>query len=201
MTKFVVGTVLVLSCATFVLAAEEAKVESKKAGDTTIAEMSCDSEHGAAKADAKASGSHFGAPFKLADQEIVPAEKVLADAATYSGKSLKIQGKVGAVCDEKGCWLTVTDSKSKDTIFIKFPDPKEGRLIPTEAVGHEVIVEGTFVVGKVSEKFAKHIKAEQGASEAELEKIVGPQPIMTFKTPGVEILGLAATTQPAKDTK
>lgn len=158
----------------------------------------CHDKPGEKSAAKKQLSAHFGAPLTLADTEVIPADKILPNSAAYSEKTLRLQGKVGAVCQKKGCWLTVTDGQSTDVVFIKFKDPGEGRLIPLEAVGHDVIVEGIFVVGQVSEKFIKHIRACQGASDEELDAIVGPQRIVTFKNPGVEILGLAPTTRVEK---
>lgn len=140
----------------------------------------------------------FGADFKLTDKDNIPVKDVLTQQEKYNGKFLRIAGTVGAVCEKKGCWLTVTDGESKETVFIKFKDPGAGRLIPLDAVDQEVVVEGTYTVGEASEAFTKHIRECQGATKEELDKIVGPQKIITFKQPAVLIKGVEQpTTKPA----
>lgn len=141
----------------------------------------------------------YGAAIKGAEgSEAVPVAKVLAAPADYNNKVVRISGKVIATCDHKGCWFTLGDSAANDVIFIKFKDPAEGRIIPLEAPGHDAILEGEFVIGKMSEKFARHLKEEAGASEEELEKIVGPQKVYTVKNVAVRIYGVKPADQNSK---
>jgi hypothetical protein len=136
----------------------------------------------------------YGGTQKLTDAQAVPASKVLANASDYDKKYVRLVGKVSSVCEKKGCWLRVVSEQPNATadndIFIKFQDPPEGRLIPMEAIGKKVVVEGTFKIGQMSEAQARHFKEDSGASQEELAKIVGPQKQFTIAGPVVAIEGV-----------
>jgi hypothetical protein len=137
--------------------------------------------------------AHFGGAQKLSDADAVPVEKVLASPANYSNKYVRLTGLVGAVCPAKGCWLRVVPEPgtvATGDVFVKFPDPPEGRLVPMEAVGHDVTVEGVIRNGQISEAQAKHLRQDAGASQAELDKIVGPQQQVMVIAPAVTIEGV-----------
>ena len=88
----------------------------------------------------------FGTPMKLSDADAVPVQKLLAEPTAYDGKYVRVSGIVKNVCPKKGCWLTLHDEKTNQNLFVKFPDPEQGRLIPMDAVGKPAIVEGTVKV-------------------------------------------------------
>lgn len=137
----------------------------------------------------------YGGELKLSEADAVPAAKVVADPGQYKDKTVRITGKVASVCEKKGCWLRVVPNESvkgpsSGDIFIKFRDPPAGRLIPMEAVGHEVVIEGTLKEGKMSEAAARHFLEDGGASQEEIDKIVGPQPQLVVQGPVVAIEGI-----------
>ena len=137
-----------------------------------------------------AAGIHYGPEFKVAEKDTVSVDTLLADPAAYNGKVVRISGKVTEVCAVKGCWLTFGNTKSAETVFVKFVDPPAGRLVPVKAQGHEIIAEGTFKIGQVSESFARHLVIDAGGSKEEAEKIVGVQKKLMLMTPAVTINGL-----------
>src|SRR5204862_1161657 len=100
----------------------------------------------------------FGAPRKLAESDALSVQQLMADPKAYDGKYVRVAGTVEKVCPRKGCWMTLHDEKSNEALFVKFPDPPEGRLIPMEAVGKPVVVEGTVKVKEISEATARHYK-------------------------------------------
>jgi hypothetical protein len=134
----------------------------------------------------------FGADQKLTDADAVPVEKVLASPDDYAGKYVRLTGIISAVCPTKGCWLRVAPEPGagEGNVFVKFMDPPEGRLIPMEAVGHDVTVEGVLKNATISEAQARHLKMDAGASQEEIDKIVGPQKQMMIAGPGVVIEGV-----------
>ena len=138
----------------------------------------------------------YGAPLKLSDAEAVPASKVLANPDQYANQYVRVTGTVTDVCEKKGCWLRVAsaDAPKGPDIFIKFKDPAEGRIVPMEAVGKTVTVEGTLKVGQLSERAARHFKEDAGAPQAEIDKIVGPQKQLMLAGPAVAIEGVAKAT-------
>ncbi|MFT3786211.1 MAG: DUF4920 domain-containing protein [Tepidisphaeraceae bacterium] len=134
-------------------------------------------------------GLHVGPAFKTDAKDTVALETLLANPDAYNGKTVRVVGKVSQVCRKKGCWLTFGNKANADAIFVKFTDPAEGFLVPVEAMGHEVVAEGNFKVGKVSEEFAKHL-AEEGGNPENADKIVGPQKMLLMMGAGVTIVDL-----------
>jgi hypothetical protein len=132
----------------------------------------------------------FGTPMKLTDADIVPVQKLLAEPASYDGKYVRVSGTVNNVCPKKGCWLTLHDEKTNQNLFVKFPDPEQGRLIPMDAVGKPAIVEGTVKVKEISEAMARHYKQDAGASQEEIEKITGPQKQISITNGSAKVAGL-----------
>jgi hypothetical protein len=129
----------------------------------------------------------FGAPMKLSDAETLTVDKVLANPREYDGKYVRVAGTVASVCPKKGCWMRLNNGQSAQTLFVKFPDPAEGRLIPMDAVGKPAIAEGTLHVQEISEATARHYKQDAGASQEEIEKIVGPELQIAIKNGSAKI--------------
>ena len=157
---------------------------------------------GAGATGAGAAGT-FGGPQKLSAADAVPASAVLADPAAYRDRYVRLTGKVSDVCPKKGCWLRVTPADARagaEDIFIKFPDPPTGVLVPREAVGKDVTVEGTVKLGTISEKMARHFKEDAGAPQAEIERIVGPQKQVMISGPRVAIAGVTPPAPSAPPT-
>src|SRR2546421_8645483 len=144
---------------------------------------------------AKPAVAHFGADMKLAEKDAVPAAKVFASPADYRDKYVRVTGTVTDVCSKRGCWLRVAGNGAKsgaENIFIKFRDPPAGRLIPMDAVGKNVTVEGMLKQGMMSEAAARHFKQDAGAPPEEIERIVGPQKQWVITAPAVAIEGVQA---------
>ncbi len=64
------------------------------------------------------------------------------------GRVLRIRGTVGSVCQDEGCWVTITDGSAE--IKLRFADPSLG--VPLNLTG-EVVAEG--VVRERVEKGAR----------------------------------------------
>lgn len=159
--------------------------QSKSAAADSGTSKPCPAKEKTCFKDAKS----FGTAFKPSDGALC-VKKVLSDPASYDGKKVQVVGKVESVCAHRGCWMKLGDGEHKDTLFVKFTCPVEGRLIPMEAVGKPACVDGTLVMSEMSESEARHYQEESGASKEEIEKIVGPQKILRMKSPGARIAGL-----------
>lgn len=133
---------------------------------------------------------HFGEPMKKSGQEAMCAGQVLAQKDAYGGKTIRVAGKVNSVCASRGCWMRLGCGSSSDTLFVKFTCPVEGRLIPMEAVGHRAVVEGQLEVKEISQEEARHYQEEGGASPEAVAAIVGPQKIVSMRSPAAVIDGL-----------
>jgi len=143
----------------------------------------------------KQAGRVFGEPTER-ELPTVTVANLLKDVDTFDGKPLRIEGTVASVCTKKGCWLTLAEEKeAKESVFVKFTCPINGRLIPTEAAGKSAVVEGTVKVTTLSEAEARHYAEDAGASPEEVAKIVGPQKRITIASPAASVSGVAAAEQ------
>ena len=137
----------------------------------------------------------FGGEPKLSDADAFPAAAVIADPGRYADQRVRVTGMVTDVCVKKGCWLRVAPhgaARGSPDLFIKFTDPPVGRLVPMEAVGKDVTVEGTLKQGTLSQSAARHFKEDAGAAQEEIERIVGPQPQLIVTGAVVAITGIEA---------
>lgn len=134
--------------------------------------------------------STFGESLMTGSGESLQVSNVLRQPDKYAGKNVRVSGRVVEVCAHKGCWITVADPGSTETVFVKFTCPVEGRLVPVEARGHTAIVEGEVQVEEVPEDQARHEAEEGGKSAAEIARIVGPQTRVRLMSPGARIEGL-----------
>lgn len=133
----------------------------------------------------------FGEPMKLSDADAIPVGTVLANPAAYEGNFVRLVGTVDKVCERKGCWITMTDEKANAPLYVKFTCPVgDKRLIPMEARGLPVVVEGTFQKKQVTEDYARHMAEEGGATLAEIDAIKGPQTQFVLASPSARIDGL-----------
>jgi hypothetical protein len=136
-----------------------------------------------ASSDKKVEYTLFGEQPKLTDADNIDAAKVLADVSAYEGKYVRMTGVIQGVCKSKGCWLKMNSEGTALTVFVHFTCPVDGRLIPMEAMGKPVIVEGELKTKEISEADARHIAEEEGLAAEEIAKIVGPQKLIEVTGP------------------
>lgn len=132
----------------------------------------------------------FGEPLSLKAKDTVSLGDVLKDMDHYDGKTVCVSGTVAAVCEAKGCWLEMTAKHQPQRVFVKFTCPVEGRLIPMEAIGHPVVVEGTIKTHEVSQAEARHMAEDGGATAQDIARIVGPQKRLQIFSPAARIYGI-----------
>lgn len=151
----------------------------------------------------------FGLPMQGDPADVVSADVVLASLSDYDGQPVRLRGVVQQVCPKRGCWMRVgainpdnTADQANDaspagqtppmqTIFVKFTCSIDGRLIPMDAVNKPVIVEGTLQQVKISQAAARHYAEDGGATPEQIEKIVGPQPILRMASASARVIGVA----------
>ena len=115
----------------------------------------------------------LGEPMTIAADREVTVERVLASPDLYEGRHLRIRGPVADICPHRGAWLTL--GRGYPPVFVRLDWPGDARLMPADAVGREVIVEGLLGTRRITEAQARVYAEQQGATEAELAAIVGTQ--------------------------
>jgi hypothetical protein len=121
----------------------------------------------------------FGAP--LGKSERVALADLVKSPDAWKGKTVRTEGTVAAVCQEKGCWMTL---KSGDaSVRVRFKD--YGFFVPKDCAGATVTLEGVFEVKTVPEKTAKHYAAETPGGKP--DAVTGDQKEFSFLASGVEL--------------
>ena len=130
------------------------------------------------------SSGHFGAAFAMTEAP-QPLKAIMDKSGDFSGKTVKVSGKVQSVCKKKGCWLVLqTDEAIARDVRITFKD--YGFFAPKDCAGKEAIVEGVFSRTLVKEATRKHL-AEDGGKDP--SKVEGDAEEYRLVATGLEIKG------------
>lgn len=106
-------------------------------------------------ADKNADKNHFGAALTL--NKAISVEQAIAKANSSSSPIL-IEGKVGSVCQAKGCWMGFNSDAGK--VRVTFKD--YGFFVPFSVVGKTVQAEGTLEKVTLSLEDSKHLVEDGG---------------------------------------
>jgi hypothetical protein len=121
----------------------------------------------------------FGAP--LGSSPKVALADLVKDPAAWSGKTVRTEGVVSAVCQGSGCWMTL---KSGDrSVRVTFKD--YGFFVPMDSAGATAVMEGVFTAKTIPEATAKHYASETAGGKP--DEIKGDQRELTFVAAGVEM--------------
>lgn len=83
------------------------------------------------------------------------------------GKPARFEGRIGKVCQTKGCWMTLTDGDAAARVFFG----KHDFFLPKDTAG-EAVVYGKLEVKTIDEKMAKHLAEDAGQDPS---KVSGEQ--------------------------
>jgi len=126
-----------------------------------------------------ADAGKFGAP--LGDSPKVALADLVKDPAAFSGKTVKTEGTVSSVCQEKGCWMVL--KAGDQSVRVRFKD--YAFFVPKDSAGMAAVLEGVFTVKTVPEATAKHYAEETpGGKPADIK---GDQKELSFLASGVEL--------------
>lgn len=129
----------------------------------------------------------FGEPVST-EAPAVDVADVLAQPAAFAGRDVQVRGTISEVCQERGCWVRIADAAgSAETVFVKFTCPVDGRLIPQDAAGKPIQVQGQVVVEEMSQDQARHYATDAGKPQAQIEAIVGPQKVVRVMSPSARL--------------
>ena len=127
--------------------------------------------------------NHFGGVFTL--DESLPLASVLDNAGEYSGRTVKVRGRVAKVCKKKGCWFTVK-AKDADPTYVRVTMLNYGFFVPLDCDGKDAVIEGVFKQVKVPEAHRKHL-AEDGGEDPSAVK--GAKKEFTMVATAIDIDG------------
>lgn len=102
-----------------------------------------------------ATAENYGAPLTLT--KAITVEEAIASASEQSSPVL-VEGKIGSVCQVKGCWMGF-NSEAGD-VRVTFKD--YGFFVPLSVVGKTVQAEGTLEKVTLSLEDSKHLVKDGG---------------------------------------
>jgi hypothetical protein len=126
-----------------------------------------------------ADAGKFGAP--LGDSPKVALADLVKDPGAWSGKTVRTEGTVSAVCQEKGCWMVLKSGEA--SVRVRFKD--YAFFVPKDSAGATAMLEGVFTVKTVPEATAKHYAEETPGGKP--AAIKGDQKELSFLASGVEL--------------
>ena len=100
----------------------------------------------------------FGADVPAGDA--VSVADVVANPATMAGRTVLVEGTVRNVCQRRGCWMEVVDSKDPDKGGCRITFKDYGFFVPTNSIGAKARMHGEVVVKTVPAAQVKHLEAE-----------------------------------------
>ena len=130
-----------------------------------------------------AAGRTYGAPITAADA--LPMSALPAALGTRDSAQVKLQGKAQAVCQAKGCWMTLPTTDGRE-MRVRFRD--YAFFVPKDLSGHEVVVSGWAFRSTVPKAELQHYAKDAGKSAPEIAAIDHDEQQLTFMADGVRVL-------------
>lgn len=132
---------------------------------------------------------HYGAPFAL-EGEAIPLTDAIA-SCSGTGTPCKVAGVIDRVCQNSGCWFTLTEPGVQATVRIRMVD--YGFFVPRNAMGATVVFEGTLELEEIPEEMAQHYADDEAAAGGEARVVDGPELTYQFMITGAEITAAAGS--------
>jgi len=129
--------------------------------------------------------------------EVISADDAVAvngviDTFTEEPKELKITGTLVEVCQNRGCWTTISTDDGRN-VHMTFKD--YGFFLPKDAAGRTFIAEGIALVKETSIEDQKHKLEDAGATAEAIAAITAPKVELTFEAKGVLLNASTTTTE------
>ena len=119
------------------------------------------------------------------NDQVIELASIQAEMKGESKKDMKIKGVVKEVCQEKGCWMTMTLDNG-DEMRVTFKDYKI--FVPKDLGGKEVVLDGFAYTDTTSVEKLRHYAKDGGKSEAEIAAITSPKEQLAFEAKGVVVM-------------
>ncbi len=172
--------ILFVLLSAFPIAAQAAVVESKIA--VAPAGIVPKQDPKASKKLDEAAWEHFGDG--ITQGAAVPLADVLKAPDSFTGKTVRIEGPITAVCQTKGCWMYLGENAKGSPFMVKFKD--YAFFVPKDASGRTTIIEGTLTLKQETVEETKHYLEDAGKSE-EAAKVTEGRKLWRFMASGVAI--------------
>jgi hypothetical protein len=137
-------------------------------------------------------GESFGADLEQQSAPVSFTELAARlDEAPQDTIEAKVIASVEAVCQMKGCWMTLvpepeTTADADASMMVRFKD--YGFFVPKDIAGRRVIVEGKAYYTTTSVEELRHYAEDAGKSEEEIAAITEPKQELAFLASGVLLI-------------
>ena len=109
-------------------------------------------------------------------------DAIFAALADQDSVYMKVEGTVDAVCQKKGCWMTMPLG-ADDELFIRFAD--YGFFVPLNCQGRTAVMEGWAFKSVTTVVELKHYAEDEGLAQEEIDAITEPEEEYKFMADGV----------------
>ena len=149
--------------------AEGEEEEGETPGNTSIAPATPGQTYGAAITPAGA----------------VPMSALATALGSRDSAQVKLVGKATAVCQAKGCWMTLPTADGQQ-MRVRFRD--YAFFVPKDLSGHEVVVSGWAYRSTVPKSELQHYAKDAGKTDQEVAAITKDEQQLTFMADGVRVV-------------
>ncbi|MDB5236099.1 MAG: hypothetical protein JWR44_3092 [Hymenobacter sp.] len=125
-------------------------------------------------------GQTYGAA--ITSEGAVPMSALATTLGTRDSAQVKLVGKATAVCQAKGCWMTLPTADGKQ-MRVRFKD--YAFFVPKDLSGHDVVVSGWAHRTTTSVADQQHYLRDAGKPEQEIAAITQPKQEVSFLADGV----------------
>lgn len=125
-------------------------------------------------------GQRYGAA--ISPVGALPMSALGRALGTRDSAQVKIVGKAMAVCQVKGCWMTLPTTDGKE-MRVSFRD--YAFFVPKDLGGHNVVVSGWAHRSTVTKTELQHYAQDAGKSDQEIAAITQDEQQLTFLADGV----------------
>ena len=122
-----------------------------------------EAEHSSTSVAPAAPGQTYGAAFDAAGA--VPMSALATALGTRDSAQVKLVAKASAVCQAKGCWMTLPTADGQQ-MRVRFKD--YAFFVPKDLSGHEVVVSGWAHRSTVSKGELQHYAKDAGKNDQEI---------------------------------
>lgn len=129
--------------------------------------------------------SHLSFGDSIKNTQITPIADALVALKEKGTQTLTLQSVATAVCQKKGCWMTVQTVDSNE-MRVTFKD--YGFFMPKDITGKKVMMEGVLTYDTTTVEDLKHYAEDEGKTQSEIDLITEPEYEPTFEATGVKII-------------
>ncbi len=102
------------------------------------------------------------------DQVALNLDAIADEPEKFSGKQVCVEGSISAVCQAKGCWMTMAGHKSTSRARVTFKD--YAFFVPKDVKGKKVKLLGEVKVKMLGEAERKHLAEDGRVDVSEIPK-------------------------------